>query len=109
MSKLRALKPTIRTIQLTKVRPQAQLGTWEKNSLAGKRLTGRALQARNARIKERDGWTCRGCGRITDELDVDHIVPLSQGGGDHDANLQCLCRGPDGCHERKSRLERGNH
>lgn len=108
MPKLPALKPKIRTIELTRVKPQTQLGVWEKNSLAGKRLTGRALQKRNDRIKARDGWRCKGCGRITNELDVDHIVPMSQGGGDHDANLQCLCRGPDGCHKQKSMLERGN-
>lgn len=108
MPKLASLKPRVKTIELTKVRPQAQSAPWSKNTLTGKRLTGRALQERNDRIKARDGWRCKGCGRVTTELDVDHIVPLSQGGSDHEINLQSLCRGPDGCHEAKSRIERGN-
>jgi 5-methylcytosine-specific restriction endonuclease McrA len=80
---------------------------WIKDPNGPKRLSGRTLQTRNDRIKARDKWTCQGCGRITDQLDVDHKVPLSQGGSEADDNLQCLCRGQAGCHEAKSRIERG--
>lgn len=34
---------------------------------------------------------CRVCGD-TEELEVDHIVPTSRGGGDERENLQVLCR-----------------
>ena len=34
---------------------------------------------------------CRECGD-TEELEVDHIVPTSRGGGDERENLQVLCR-----------------
>ena len=58
----------------------------------------RALMTTRLReeIKERDGYTCRACGLSTyDEpnllLEVDHIVPVSQGGRTVRANLQALC------------------
>ena len=34
--------------------------------------------------------TCRECGE-TEDLEVDHIVPTSRGGGDERENLQTLC------------------
>lgn len=43
------------------------------------------------RILERDGYRCRACGR-PGRLEVDHVVPVSRGGGDDPANLQALCR-----------------
>jgi hypothetical protein len=33
---------------------------------------------------------CAYCG-ATDDLSVDHIIPLSKGGTSEEANLQCLC------------------
>ncbi len=42
-----------------------------------------------ARILQRDGYTCQHCGMEGNS--VDHIVPRSAGGGDHDWNLQTLC------------------
>jgi 5-methylcytosine-specific restriction endonuclease McrA len=75
------------------------------------RLTGRALQTRNNRIKLRDGYKCADCARITADLEVDHIVPLSKGGSDADeTNLQLLCVGPSntGCHAKKTARENGH-
>lgn len=43
-----------------------------------------------ARIFERDGMACLKCGDQS-SLTIDHIVPLSKGGNNADANLQCLC------------------
>ena len=70
---------------------------------AYKRITGRALQARNDRIKLRDGYRCRVCGRVTDDGQVDHVVNLAEGGTEDDGNLQWLCR--FSCHAEKSRRE----
>jgi len=39
---------------------------------------------------ERDGYKCCKCGS-TESLTKDHIIPKSQGGRDHLANLQTLC------------------
>ena len=61
---------------------------------------GRPWRRTVERIKVRDKYTCQVCGRITDEGDVDHRIPLSKGGSGEDSNLQYLCRKP--CHERKT-------
>jgi hypothetical protein len=43
-----------------------------------------------ARILERDGHKCTRCG-ATERLQIDHIVPVSKGGGSVDLNLSTLC------------------
>lgn len=78
---------------------------WRKGDRAPQRVTGRALQRRNAAIATRDAYTCYVCGRVTAEGEVDHKVPLSKGGTDEAENLGWICRVP--CHEDKSRIERG--
>lgn len=50
-----------------------------------------------SRVIERDGRRCQLCGS-TDDLCIDHIVPVSKGGGDELDNLQVLCRS---CNSRK--------
>lgn len=77
---------------------------YENSRTARQRITGRKLQERNKRIKERDRYICQCCGRVTEDGEVDHRIPLSQGGTEDDANLQWLCRTP--CHEDKSRREK---
>jgi len=50
------------------------------------------------------GWRCAGCADMLEPtMEVDHIVPLEQGGRDCLENLQLLCVK---CHARKSRDER---
>jgi 5-methylcytosine-specific restriction enzyme A len=48
-------------------------------------------------VLQRDQYQCRGCG-ATQELTIDHIVPLAKGGTDDLSNLQTLCRS---CNSRK--------
>lgn len=54
------------------------------------------------RIYERNGFTCRVCGAESGEesgcepgkkcrLQIDHILPISQGGTDEDHNLRAVC------------------
>ncbi|MBQ9981661.1 MAG: HNH endonuclease [Oscillospiraceae bacterium] len=41
------------------------------------------------------GWyKCVHCGHSfrKDDIEIDHIIPQSRGGGDNINNLQCLCR-----------------
>jgi 5-methylcytosine-specific restriction enzyme A len=67
-------------------------------------VVGRALQKRNARIL-RDNplcGTCTAIGRIRAAVEIDHIIPLHQGGQDIESNLQGLCIP---CHEAKSARE----
>ena len=68
------------------------------------RLSGRALQERNQRIKTRDSYCCRICKRATDSGEVDHVTALVNGGSDGDSNLQYLCKP---CHEDKTRADLG--
>ena len=54
-------------------------------------------------ILVRDGYRCRACGKAG-RLEVDHIIPVAQGGDWWDATgLQALCRN---CHFSKSASER---
>jgi hypothetical protein len=44
------------------------------------------------KIMQRDAWTCGYCGTTTGPFDVDHIVPLIQGGSNTlEDNLICAC------------------
>jgi 5-methylcytosine-specific restriction endonuclease McrA len=63
-------------------------------------------RARRMRILTRDAFRCRSCGRVASghNVNVDHVVPLADGGTDDDDNLQTLCRS---CHGRKTRAEQG--
>lgn len=51
-------------------------------------------------IYKRDGNRCRRCGRRTNDLEIDHILPISKGGKSTMDNLQTLCR--------RCNLEKGN-
>lgn len=78
---------------------------WKKTA-PQKRLTGRALQERNKRIKVRDRFTCQNrlCGLVTAQLQVDHRLPVALGGDDSEENCRCLC---EVCHDIKTKIE--NH
>lgn len=58
----------------------------------GKRVRRTSIRLRFA-ILNRDGFTCRYCGRRspTVELMVDHIIPFSKGGTDDPENLCAAC------------------
>lgn len=57
-------------------------------------------------VKIRDQYTCYVCGRITDEGDCDHKVPLSKGGTNDLGNLGWICRVP--CHRDKTITDNGS-
>jgi hypothetical protein len=61
-----------------------------------------------ARVMERDQFRCRrcGCGPNDRKLNVDHIVPVAQGGRSVDWNLQTLC---DACNGGKSARDPHRH
>jgi hypothetical protein len=42
-------------------------------------------------VYQRDGYRCRKCHRKTNDLEVDHIYPISKGGKTTFDNLQTLC------------------
>ncbi|MDI3835105.1 HNH endonuclease [Pseudomonas aeruginosa] len=67
---------------------------------------GRPWRRKRDLILKRDGYMCqcsecKGVKRIATE--VDHIIPLSQGGTDDDSNLMAIAGHP--CHARKTARE----
>jgi 5-methylcytosine-specific restriction endonuclease McrA len=48
-------------------------------------------------IIERDGYYCKNC-NSTENITIDHIVPVSKGGKNILSNLQLLCRS---CNSKK--------
>lgn len=52
-------------------------------------------------IYKRDGYRCCKCGRKTEDLEIDHILPISKGGKTHPNNLQTLCKS---CNKNKSNI-----
>lgn len=69
--------------------------------IANKRGSG--WPALRRRIIARDGETCTVCGEWRTALEVDHIVPLKDGGTDADSNLRTLCHS---CHKNRHEPER---
>ncbi len=51
----------------------------------------------------RDGYRCRRCNTVHD-LQIDHVTPVSWGGGNELSNLQTLC---GRCNRRKGNRYRG--
>lgn len=104
--RLKTLGSRVQTGRTDRVRP---IRTTEQ------RMTGRPLQRRRERL-----WLsnpkCVVCGRLTEfphGFELDHRVPLWQGGDDTDANCQILCVWYDedgnkrGCHADKTAEEAG--
>lgn len=67
------------------------------------RLRGPALQRMRLRVFTEQHFHCAMCGRLTDNLELDHIIPVSHGGKDDRHNLQGLC--PEPCHRQKTLSE----
>lgn len=67
--------------------------------------TANAASAARSSLSARDIIVCAGpCGSayLADDIEVDHIIPLSQGGADVTSNLQLLCTV---CHRSKTVAE----
>lgn len=73
-----------------------------RNPEAEQRIRGRKW------MKTRERWfiehpSCAMCGRVGVPFDLDHRIPLIDGGVDDESNYQTLCRVP--CHADKTALE----
>jgi hypothetical protein len=62
-----------------------------------KKKARRISSSKRLKVFERDEWRCRFCGAQND-LVIDHIFPVSKGGGNQIENLQTLCKN---CNELK--------
>ena len=95
MAKLQRLQTKLEAITPKQPRPEPK-----KNWGSGR--GGRPWRRLKAKIHLRDGWTCQSCGRVTQALELDHIVNVAQGGTDDESNLQSLCVE---CHKKKTQME----
>lgn len=85
---------------------------WEKKAVVKSGRGGRPWRRRRERIFNRDNFICQIHLKRGDLVAVtldgvnagvcDHIVPLSEGGGDDDDNLQTICQC---CDKEKSAAE----
>jgi 5-methylcytosine-specific restriction endonuclease McrA len=107
-ARINRLQPRVRMANLSHAQPLASAATSSTSSM---RLTGRALMKRNARILALYP-TCPLCdakGFVVQTTEVDHRLPLIDGGTDDESNLWAL---DTPCHiaktsEEASRRARG--
>lgn len=96
---LNRLQPRLETIKTNRLPTlQAKAGTTP-------RIRGDAWMATRRRVMLRDKFTCAMCGAVRYDHEVDHLIPLEQGGSNEDENLQLLCSGPGRCHSIKTAEE----
>lgn len=103
--------------KLSNLKPRLSVTTSARlavSTVADRRITGRALQARRERLWLERGQRCACCGRVVIHpygYELDHVVPLYLGGEDTDENCQLLCAWRDdegrqqGCHVDKTRQD----
>lgn len=82
-----------------------RLPTLQTKAGSTQRVRGSSWMAKRRAVMQRDKYTCAGCGSIRMDHEVDHVVPLEQGGSNDLENLQLLCGGPDRCHAAKTKAE----
>ena len=82
--------------------PKPWAGSTRKSRI---RLSGWAESARRKRVLEGLQYVCHVCGGIgaPDQMQVDHLIPVSEGGADDESNLAPIHRSP--CHVEKTRAE----
>lgn len=100
MSRLQTLKPRLATSTASRVKVlDTKAGTTE-------RIRGGKWMAIRRRVALAHGYRCAGCGCVwvSSRDQIDHAIPLEQGGSNDDSNLQPLC---NACHEAKTAAEAG--
>lgn len=98
MTRLTTLKPRLAALTQTRVKVlEAKAGTTP-------RVRGRTWMETRQRVALAHGYLCVDCGRVwrSDKDQIDHDIPLEQGGSNDDANLRPRC---DDCHKAKSARE----
>lgn len=95
---LTTLKPKLATLDTRQVK------TLDTKAGATERVRGRKWMNTRDRVALAHGYRCSGCGCVwvQGRDQIDHKVPLEQGGSNDDSNLQPLC---DDCHKAKTAAE----
>lgn len=100
MSRLQTLKPRLATSSLSRVK------VLDTKAGATERIRGGAWMKTRQRVALAHGYRCASCGCVwvSSRDQIDHAIPLEQGGSNDDSNLQPLC---NTCHEAKTAAEAG--
>ena len=103
--KAKAGKQALEFLQVY-VRDRQELESFKQKDAEVKEVAKRRRVSPTQRkaVLERDGYKCRICGISKQYLDdkvpglgeylrleIDHIIPIAQGGTSDESNLQCLC------------------
>ena len=89
------LKPRLSTLPTERVRPLATTVSETQRTRGGK-----WMRMRHTILRRDNGMCCLCNAELASE--VDHRLPLWQGGTDDEANLQAVC---SGCHDIKTKAE----
>lgn len=66
------------------------------------RMRGRGWMFKRQQVLERDRFACVDCGRVSADNEIDHDIPLEQGGTHDESNLRTRCKE---CHQAKTSRE----
>jgi 5-methylcytosine-specific restriction protein A len=91
------LKPRVQTLRLSRIAEAPRAGSTPR--MSGEAQVKRRLRWLNANplcVK------CNSVGRTAAAEQVDHVIPLSNGGADDESNFQSLCVP---CHKEKTARE----
>lgn len=94
--KLTTIKPRVQTLKASRVQPL------DIKAGATKRIAGYTWMKIRRAVMVRDQFACQACGRVGTDHEVDHVVPLEQGGSNDMSNLSLLCVE---CHKAKTASE----
>lgn len=87
--------------------PEHEPKAWATSDRASRQtISGSANQKRRRRILEELLYCCHVCGQVgnAEDLEVDHVIPLGEGGADEDHNLAPIHKD---CHREKTAAEAG--
>ena len=94
--KLTMLKPRL------KASTAQRMQTLDMKAGATRRITGYTWQKIRRAVMARDRYQCQLCGCVSMAHEVDHVVPLEQGGANEMDNLRLTCVE---CHKAKTARE----
>lgn len=85
--------------------PAARVKALDTKAGSTERERGAAWMEKRRRVALAYQYRCARCGRLwlSSRDQIDHIVPLEQGGSNDESNLQPLCTDP--CHKLKTAEE----
>lgn len=94
--KLQKLAPRLKTAQT------GRLATLQTTAGATPRISGRAWMKERQTALLAGLYSCVDCGLVSQSNEIDHHIPLAQGGENHQSNYRVRCIE---CHKAKTARE----